>query len=271
MRKKVFTLCTLGNFGNFGNQLFQVCFGLGLARHFDAELQIPKNWIGYKIFNIKLPEIEVIPIARTPIDYIPTLEQLKKHQRIDLLGFWQFQDAIDFFSKKDIQEWLCFQNWVTEIFPRKTTSKENYKISIHKRRGDYLHPDNINRFCCISNRSFYKCLHENVLPQFEISDDPHILEISEETATSNDYCKSLGIDFFPDFMNLVNSDIIIRSNSSFSFWAAVLGGKTSYSPVVNNCTGWSDVDFIKGNHSPFVYAKYFPNQKISDMYIKDNM
>ncbi|MBK9441141.1 MAG: hypothetical protein IPN53_07445 [Comamonadaceae bacterium] len=267
MSKRVLTISTLGKFGDFGNQLFQLCFGIGLARHLGAELQIPNDWVGYKIFNIRLPEIEIIPIAKTPIDYIPNADQIEKHHRIDLIGFWQFQEAIDMFSKNDISQWLVFQSWILEKFRINNVNKFR-KIAIHKRRGDYLKPENIDRFCCISNRSFYKCLYTQVFQNLEKNDASHVFEVSEENRICDDFCDSLNIGFIPDFMSLVSADIVIRSNSSFSFWASALGGDHVYSPVVKDCVGWSDVDFVAGNHPALVSSTYFPGHKISDMQLK---
>lgn len=52
------------------------------------------------------------------------------------------------------------------------------------------------------------------------------------------------MSWLPDFFTLINSEILIRANSTFSYWAGMFHkGKSIYSPRVNGITG--DNQFVK--------------------------
>lgn len=61
------------------------------------------------------------------------------------------------------------------------------------------------------------------------------------------------LEFLPDFFVLMNADVLFRANSTFSFWAALLGDVVTYSPVVEGKTGLrTDIDFVYGNHPKMI-------------------
>jgi hypothetical protein len=264
-------LSTLGRNGRFGNQLFQLCFALGLARRLDAEVQIPADWAGRKLFKIDLPVIDAMPNARTAENYIPSIQDVEQVGRLDLVGFWQFQDAVDLYSRQDIKTWLVFQDWVQQKFPRKRSAGAVPVVAIHKRRGDYLSPQNVARFCTVAGRSYYRCLYEQVLPELATHHDVAVDEVGEEKPWRDRHCDSLGLDFLPDFIRVMYADVVIRANSSFSFWAPILGESVVYAPVIGDAVGWSDVGFVKGNHPRMIDPKYFGGMLHTDLMLKDRM
>lgn len=263
---KILTIGSLGHKGRFGNQLFQVCTGIGLARRLGAELQIPADWPGRKIFKVEIPPIRELPKAQTKLDYLPDSADMERYGCIDMSGFWQYQEAMDMYSREDILKWLPFQDWVLERFSNILPG-----IVIHKRRGDYLAPQNIGRFCTIADQSFHKCLYEQALAEYEHSQPVNVVEISDNYSRHDEYCDSAGLSFLPDFMQMVNANLVIRSNSTFSFWAPILGRNNVYSPVVEDKVGWNEVVFLKGNHPRIVDNKNFPQHKLTDLHLRETM
>ncbi|MBK6741631.1 MAG: hypothetical protein IPG66_01110 [Hydrogenophilales bacterium] len=72
----VLTISSLGRLGRFGNTLFQVCTGLALARKLGAELQVPDDWIGRKIFKVNIPSLSSKPRIQTRIDFLPNRAEM---------------------------------------------------------------------------------------------------------------------------------------------------------------------------------------------------
>ena len=48
----------LGGMGRFGNQLFQYAFAKSYADKYNCILEIPSDWIGWKIFELEDSVIE---------------------------------------------------------------------------------------------------------------------------------------------------------------------------------------------------------------------
>lgn len=261
MSRGILTLRSLGKLGRFGNQLFQLCTGLALARHLGAELRIPADWPGYRLFQLRLPPIDLAPAVRTARDHLPSAADLDRYGSIDLYGFWQFQESLDLYTVDDARRWLRFQDWVHDHFAR---SSARPSIAIHIRRGDYLSPRNAGRYCCVNRESYYRCLHEQVLPGYRAG-EVDVVEVSDEKPQTDSRCEAIGAGFLPDFMTLVNADALIRSNSTFSFWAGVLGSSRVYAPLVGDHVGPSDVPFVQGNHPRFASQKHFPNFRHTDL------
>ena len=264
MSRRVLTLQSLGKMGRFGNQLFQLCTGLALAKELNAELRIPGDWPGYGLFNLRLPPIDFSPAMRTRGDYLPTAEDLDRYGSIDLFGFWQFQEAVSLYSAADARRWLSLQDWVIDRFPLPTSRPF---VAIHIRRGDYLSPRNATRYYCITRESYYRCLREQVLPAYPATGALDIVEVSDDTPRIDDHCESIGAGFLPDFMTLVNASTLIRSNSTFSFWAGVLSGNPVYAPVIDEQVGLSDVALVAGNHPRFAHPRHFPNFRHTDLHV----
>lgn len=268
--RKTLTILSLGRLGGFGNQVFQVCTGLALARRLGAQLQVPADWPGRRMFDVDLPPIATRASARTGRDYLPGPADLERHACIDLWGYWQFQEAMDLYSRKEVLAWLPLQQWVRDRFPRHAPdAPQGTRIVIHKRRGDYLAPQHVERYCTVSDKSFYRCLYAQVIEDLGADRSVYVHEVSDDAPCRDEHCESLGLGFLPDFMKMVNADIVIRSCSTFSFWAPVFGQNRVYSPVVADQAGWSDVAFVRGNHPRFVGASRIPGFRHSDLLLRE--
>ena len=262
----VLTISSLGRLGRFGNTLFQVCTGLALARKLGAELQVPDDWVGRKIFKVDIPSLGTKPRIQTRIDFLPNRAEMAHFGAIDLAGFWQFQKAFDLYSRKDVASWLPFQDWVRDRFMNEAASaSRRFRIAIHKRRGDYLAPPNSTKFCLVTDASFRKCLEEQVRVDHASADNIEIVELTDDTPRHDEVAEAMGVGFLPDFMAMVTANVVIRSNSSFSFWAAFMGNNEVYSPVVEEKVGWHDVEFVRGNHPRMADSKNHPYSKLTDL------
>lgn len=245
---QITNLC--GN-GRFGNQLFQYVFAKGFAQRHNAVLQIPENWIGRKIFEI--PESPIsISYPQEFTDNIP--HRIPNDGTVNLNGYFQNQEAIDYYSVTDILSWLKFRPWVLDRFPKPDKSY----LAAHIRRGDYV---KLQHLYCLPTYESYLSL---ISTQFF---DMECKWISEEKPEVDQDLAKQGLDFLPDFMTLYHAKVLLRSNSTFSWWAAALSGNEVYSPIVEDRVGIQDVRFTRGNHPKMASSKYHPIF-LTDLYLK---
>lgn len=233
--KPIVQFSQLGKFGRFGNQLFQYAFARAYAERYDAELQTP-HWVGEKIFKIEAnPITKTLP--RTEIDSVRF-----GRVNIDLFGYFQLPRFIDFLSTAKLREWFQFRDKWFEWFPK----SDEFTVVAHLRRGDY-ETKYSNVFCTVSRESYEKTIED-----LELEDPYKLLWLSEEDQ-KHDGTLGSDLQFLPDFFEMINADILLRANSTFSFWAGFFNqeGKV-YSPVVGDLVGEHTVPFVQGNHEKIV-------------------
>jgi hypothetical protein len=231
MSKKVVQCTCLGSFGRFGNQLWQYVYAKAYAKLINAQLQIPNEWVGRKIFQIDEAGIERW-CPQTDLDYVPQGED-----NIDLFGYFQDLIFTSLLNNNDIRENLVFRPEWIKLYENKVTKPYT---ALHMRKGDYLNLAHV--YCLVSDESFYKAAKDN--GHF----DYNLQVLTEENPASCPEADKIGAGFLPDFFTLMNSTYLYRSNSTFSWWAGFLGNCEVYSPVVNGLTGKNEVEFVKGNH-----------------------
>jgi len=245
----------LGTFGRFGNQIFQYLFAKILSEKYNATLEIPADWIGRKIFeNINDPPISR-KLPRTKEDDIPN------YTNCDLYGYYQSNECFNLLSKSLIKNKLKIKkSWLDAFIKPK-----DYYIACHIRHGDYIskHKD---IFCIIYEDSYIQLINKL---NFNIDD---IIWVREESPHKCEIFEENGIGFLYDFLILLYSDILIRSNSTFSYWAGIFGEhKEIFSPIILDKVGYNYVDFSPNNWEP-IYDKKFHKKLIGiydDMFIKD--
>lgn len=268
----IFQIQSLGTNGRFGNMLWQLTLGICLARKYNTKVEIPEDWSCRPIFPF-LPTEYITwgfpngqsPI-RTPVDYIPTQMDIDQYKSIDLYGYWQNQDTLDMTSRSELRSWFRFADWIYEMFPKgfqdESMRKDGY-IACHSRRGDYATTVS-HCYCCISDYSYERALGDL---------DSRIQEvdwISEEDPYKSITMDDLNLGFIPDFMRLVNSDVLLRANSTFSWWAGVFNNGKVYSPLVEDKVGWQDlINFVEGNWPKCASSKNHPSTKLTDLHLKD--
>lgn len=227
MSKRIVQFNQLGKFGRFGNQLFQYLFARAYAEKYDATLELP-TWIGEKIFKDVSHQDISRNLPRTIIDKVTFGEV-----NIDLFGYFQKQEFINILSESRIKDWLQFQDRWIEMF-----SVLRSPLIAHLRRGDYEKYDNI--FAIISEASYYHACDKFDLPKACLVWKSEKLQIRQRDLDND-------LLFLPDFFQMVLTENLLRSNSTFSFWAGFFNKNRVFSPIIKGRTGQCEVDFVEGN------------------------
>lgn len=226
----------LGKSGRFGNQLFQYIFARAYAEKYNAVLEIP-HWIGEKIFKNVSHRKPTCKLSETRLDQVPWGQV-----NIDLYGYFQKKQFTDIVSESKVRDWLQFKDkWI-----KRFKKKEKYSIVAHLRRGDYVVKYS-HHFCIVTKESYVRACKKYALPQDKVTwlseeTQKHISELSNK------------LQFLPDLFSTINADVLLRANSTFSFWGGFFSKGKVYSPLVENRVGPCDVDFIEGNSAKIVSA-----------------
>lgn len=234
MSKGIVQVTRLGKMGRFGNQIFQYLFARAYAEKYDAILEIP-TWVGQKIFkNTEHPK----PSIKLPTTKTNLVEWGKIN--IDLGGYFQRKEFIDILSETKIRSWLQFQDRWEKFFPKEAA----FSVVAHLRRGDYISKFS-NEYCEISKESYLQACNKFSIPK------ENIRWVSEETQIKDPRLDD-DLQFLPDFFLMVNADVLLRANSTFSFWAGFFNRNKVYSPVVKGKKGLNIVEFTEGNSASTV-------------------
>jgi hypothetical protein len=221
--------------GGVGNQLFQLAAGYTYSKRYDKNLIIDyTKWSAcqgrdvlsykdnvFKNFQYSSADtnntIKRYTELRYDYDEIPYIEG-----DVSLLGYFQ---SLKYFEEyKD--EFISLLN-----FPHIDISKipgDKKKIAFHIRRGDYLIHSNIHHVCKTDYFNYFFDFFKDKDCQilvFTDSADHVMTEFSGRDFTlvkSSSDIKELAL--------MSRCDTIVGSNSSFSWWASLMGGMYSYFP-----------------------------------------
>lgn len=203
---------TSQSIGRFGNQLFQYCHARAFAEHNDCELRLPA-WVGEEIFDLP------------PVPRPDGSEEI-------LGGYRQRQEDL-IYTRKQVKEWLRFKPVVAADLLRLIPVEPN---AAHLRKGDYPGYG----YPMVSLDSYKRQFHKLGISSFSV--------ISEERPYyDREFCCARS--FLPDFYRLMSAKVLLRGNSSFSWWAAVLSEAVIYSPIIDGLEGGRehDCEFVEGN------------------------
>jgi len=236
-----------------GNQLFAYVFARGYALAHGCELQIPADWWGRKVFkdadslppiSVTLPQTERDDVTKRP------LNRWFGRTDIDINVFAQSQIYLDYYSRKQVREWLAFKPEWEQYAPHVRSTVAHY------RRGDYTQEFS-RYYCTVSDRSYVNAFtaHSTPWPVINIYDGWR--EAPESLPPD--------LGWLQDFLIMRDAPTLLRANSTFSWWAATLGHGKVYSPVVGDKVGLQDCVFVEGNW-PCTAGK-FSNQ--SDLHLKE--
>jgi len=244
--------------------MFQYAFAKGYAVAMDCVLHTP-DWWGRKVFL----EAEKDPFIEQdlPKTHCDSAAHSLKHplayffgkKGIDLSGYFQHQVFLNLYTRKQILEWFKIKPEWEEMFSKFgiDINKPDYS-AMHLRRGDYTSDPTFQKlYCTVSEQSYEKAKNKFNIPK-------PVIVVYDGWKAPVDNLKSTGLEWLMDFLTLKNASHLLRSNSTFSWWAAALGSGKVYSPIVGKLVGLQDVEFTVGNWPNT--AGIFPNQ--SDLYIR---
>ena len=238
---RIVQITSLGKFGRWGNQCLQYAFARAYAEKHGAVLEIP-DWIGRRVFDIPYHPISR-KLQRCRCDVIPWGQT-----NIDLHGYFQNDVALRILSRAKLRAYLQLKpEWLSR-FPK----PRDYYVAAHVRRGDYASQFS-TIFCLVSRQSYL-----NACDTFGL-DKEKLLWVSEESQQPSDL-ESEGLGFLPDFLTLMQADVILRANSTFSWMAAALSNAKVFSPLVESLVGEQDVPFVEGNWPKFLDMKNNPGE-----------
>lgn len=230
---RIIQISCLGNLGRFGNQLFQYAFAQAYALKYNAILETPK-WVGQELFGINDKPISK-KLPKTQMDITPWGEV-----NIDLFGHFQNQQCFDLY-KNNIKETFKFNQSILSQF-----SGLRCEIAAHLRRGDYLKYKDV--YCTVTDMSYIRAC------------DIYWLDKNKITWLSEDHKRNTKLpQYIDDFLVMMYTNVLLRSNSTYSWWAGTLGNARVFSPLVDNLTGLKSVEFVPGNHPKFMDPINNPN------------
>lgn len=211
--------------GGLGNQLFQVAAGYAYAKKYNKNLVLnASRWNAsqgcdplvyrdtiFKNFKYGSPYTrDVIGFfeKRFNFDEIP-----KQLGSISLNGYFQ---SLKYFEdyKDDFIEELSLPDIDTEWMGEKS-------VAVHVRRGDYLQHSKIHMVC--DHEYFKKNLQNFLGYETNIFSDSHDI-VKDEFKNTGGRIIDGGSELI-DLTLMSQHDNIICSNSSFSWWASLLGKK----------------------------------------------
>lgn len=229
--------CYVHPIGGLGNQLFIIAAGYAYAKKHDKKLIIvPDNWnagqgnhvISYKdtIFrNFEYGSLsftrDVIPLHEKRFNYdgLPFT-----HGNVSLHGYFQsvkyFEDVKDeFISLLDLPDW--------DNTPLRNQKGSHIPLmGVHIRRGDYMIYENIHYVCHTDYFNYFLRKFENY----------NVVGFTDSPAYVLEEFSNFGLQIpifnsdLDSFASMSKCDIIVGSNSTFSWWASLIGKKTCYFP-----------------------------------------
>lgn len=253
----IVTCRKLGGIGRAGNQFALYCFMRGYAERYGFELHT-SNWVGRKIFanaNEPLVTEKTAHFPQTVIDS-HTREPLDRYfgrSEIDINVYAQSQVYLDGFqTRKKIREWLRLKPEYEAL-----SIPHNQTIA-HLRRGDYVdHASFCHSYCEVSDQSYEDAMDDFKIPRPMVK----VYEGWRPTPTN----VPPELSWLPDFLLMRDAPYLLRANSTFSYFAGVLGYGKVYSPLVEDKAGLWDVKFCEGNHA--CTAGRFRNQ--SNLHLRE--
>jgi hypothetical protein len=220
--------------GGIGNQLHMYAAVRKYAQLHGAMLEAPADWLGRRLFGLN------DPVPSRVLPEVNDSQQTLDEGRVDVSigGYFQTQRWVGLLSRAELKQWFKIDPHLLELCgPR----PHPFYTACHMRLGDYLGKP--WGYCNISEESYYKALAEFGLPLGALE---WVREDRSRHMPGLD--ANNRFDWLPDWVTLLRANVIVRSNSTFSWWAATLSEAQVYSPVVEDIVGPNTVSFTLGNH-----------------------
>ena len=255
------TMSQLGRMGRFANALFQYMFLRIYAKRWNCRLQLPP-WVGNELFGTDEPPITVrLPTAneKWKTDRSDGLGHLDEQVppvgaefvNTDWTGYAQYHTAWYRPHREKIYQWLRPLPHIAEPIDAGFSQLRragNTVVGFHIRRGDFgqlsfhLTPiawyrrwldENWDRLD--SPVLFIATEDRSVVDEFAewspYTTDDLGIQLASSRANYNYLTRDVRVqepwqmDFFPDFFCLSQCDVLVTSNSTFSFVAGMLNEK----------------------------------------------
>ncbi len=209
----------------------------GLTLHTDP-------WQGQKIFDIQDPVIPEGYPMRNEFDLVDG-------ERDFVFRSYAQQQKCMIYTKADAQRFFRFRPWI-ETDLKELLPTYDFVVG-HRRVGDYAGYG----YPVVSSRSYVAACATHGIPT-----DLLRMVTEENPFTHQAYRGELAC--VPDFFRLVQAPILLRGNSTFSWWAGTLGNGKVYSPVIEDLEGGKehDVPFVEGNHSRFANLHFITDLRL---------
>lgn len=225
--------CYIDLMGGVANQIFQVAAGYSYAKKYDKDLVLnPSNWHAtqgnnslfyrdnlFKNFKYGFTDYnsEMYSEKRFGYDPIPYFED-----SVALNGYFQ---TLKYFEN-DKDEFISLLNLpFVEISDKKEGKTE---VGFHIRRGDYL---NFSKRLHVCNTDYFKYFFEKYKGcDIKVFTDSK-QKVQQEFKDYDFQIVKLKTDI-EELTRMSKCDIIVGSNSTFSWWASLIGKKECYFPSV---------------------------------------
>ena len=208
--------------------MFSYAFARAFAELHGLTLQTDP-WVGQKIFEINDPPIN----HNYPVVSEFTIKP--DSQDVTFRSYAQQQNCL-IYTRAQARKWFTFR---PEIVAELKATLPMYDFLVgHRRAGDYFGYG----YPVVSVKS-YQDFAERLGHQRD-----SLRMVTEETAFHHPKFQG-ELACVPDFFRLTQASILLRGNSSFSWWAAVLSDALVYSPVIEGKVGGveHDCEFVEGN------------------------
>jgi hypothetical protein len=219
--------------GRFGNQMFTYAYARGYAERYGAEFQC-EPWIGSKIFLIDDKPVTDSDLPRRDENTITPGEA-----DICIRTYAQNQQCVTY-TRDHVKSWFVLR---PEIETMLRECIERASLVAHRRAGDYFGYG----YPVVSTAAYLNACERFGLPASQLQ------FVTEETALELEPFQQWA-PFLPDFYRLMTADVLLRGNSTFSWWAATLGNHSRvFSPVIDGLEGGRehDCEFREGNSARF--------------------
>ena len=275
--------------GRFGNRCHSYLYGRHIENKFGNKFYIPSEWEGSFLFKNPAPIADKELVKRAYVYAGGSRNSdgfLKNKEKVDSYNK-QFNDNIEFidpffknsYGKKNSAyislvsdaQW-CFENIrLSEIrecfeFTDEVKNTDLYKYLqdeqgtydvAHFRRTDISRPHYKGGHSMVSKKSYI-----DAFKKYDV-DESKVVWVSDEQSIGWKYphkIPTIGgkqISWLPDFLKLIFSRNLFRSNSSFSLWAGWLGDCNVYAPWLHEYSPGKEVDFkfVEGNHPHWMSVK----------------
>lgn len=216
--------------GRFGNNLFIWSHAKSFCEQNGYELRT-QPWVGESIF-----QIDPAPRPDGTEDIV-----------ID--GYRQTQADL-IYTHADCKRWFALRPEVADLLTPCPTP-----IACHLRRGDYIQ----SGYPVIGKRAYLRAL----------------APVGEHAVTfvSDEFPSVRGVlppemAFMQDFFTLMTAPILYRGNSTFSFWASVLGNGMTYSPLIVGFPGGVEHDSVQFAPGNWPMCAHLPGV-VTDLHLKE--